>query len=213
MRQGFDLTSIACTGNTLSIVVPNRAAGTVAVTIVNGEDVVCTFTNVDTDTDNDGLTDALEVRLGTDPDNPDTDGDGRSDSDELFIDQTNPLDKTNSTPPPVVPAPEPSALFTPAIAPEGGTISKYQGGRTVRQLLEDPQARNATTATMTLPDGRSATLVVTSLPFVNEPFFDVFFDIDVSALSPEERLDLVIPPCTLMFVRSLSNIGSSGEDG
>ncbi len=41
MRQGFDLTSIACTGNTLSIVVPNRAAGTVAVTIVNGEDVVC----------------------------------------------------------------------------------------------------------------------------------------------------------------------------
>ena len=142
MRQGFDLTSIACTGNTLSIVVPNRAAGTVAVTIVNGEDVVCTFTNVDTDTDNDGLTDALEVRLGTDPDNPDTDGDGRSDSDELFIDQTNPLDKTNSTPPPVVPAPEPSALFTPAIAPEGGTISKYQGGRTVRQLLEAGEERD-----------------------------------------------------------------------
>jgi len=43
------------------------------------------------DTDNDGLTDGMELNLGTEPDNPDTDGDGISDGDE-FANETNPLD-------------------------------------------------------------------------------------------------------------------------
>ena len=34
------------------------------------------------DRDNDGLTDIEEVELGTDPDNPDTDGDGVSDKND-----------------------------------------------------------------------------------------------------------------------------------
>ncbi len=43
------------------------------------------------DADNDGLTDAQEKILGTDPKNPDTDGDGLLDGDEYFNYFTNPL--------------------------------------------------------------------------------------------------------------------------
>ena len=43
------------------------------------------------DSDNDGLTDEEERRLGTDPHNWDTDGDGLSDGDEAHIWHTNPL--------------------------------------------------------------------------------------------------------------------------
>jgi hypothetical protein len=39
--------------------------------------------SVDTDTDNDGLSDAIEVKLGTDINNPDTDGDGYADELEV----------------------------------------------------------------------------------------------------------------------------------
>ncbi|MBW3017015.1 hypothetical protein KY316_01475, partial [Candidatus Woesearchaeota archaeon] len=44
------------------------------------------------DFDNDGLTNLQEYRYGTDPTNPDTDGDGYSDYDEIFVYDTNPLD-------------------------------------------------------------------------------------------------------------------------
>lgn len=37
------------------------------------------------DADDDGLTDAQEAQIGTDPNNPDTDGDGLKDGDEAFI--------------------------------------------------------------------------------------------------------------------------------
>lgn len=43
------------------------------------------------DEDNDGLTNAQERRFGTDPKNPDTDGDGLSDGDEVKKYRTNPL--------------------------------------------------------------------------------------------------------------------------
>lgn len=43
------------------------------------------------DTDRDGLDDVREKQVGTDPRNPDTDGDGLSDGDEVIIWKTNPL--------------------------------------------------------------------------------------------------------------------------
>jgi len=43
------------------------------------------------DTDKDGLDDIREKQLGTDPNNPDTDGDGLSDGDEVLIWHTDPL--------------------------------------------------------------------------------------------------------------------------
>src|SRR5208283_4861493 len=45
------------------------------------------------DPDHDGLTNAEEKELGTDPHNPDTDGDGISDGDEVLKYHTNPLKK------------------------------------------------------------------------------------------------------------------------
>ncbi len=44
-----------------------------------------------TDTDGDGLTDVREAELGTDPNNPDTDDDGISDGDEVYVHMTDPL--------------------------------------------------------------------------------------------------------------------------
>ena len=45
----------------------------------------------DADKDHDGLTDKMEKEIGTDPKNPDTDGDGLSDSEEYNTYKTNPL--------------------------------------------------------------------------------------------------------------------------
>lgn len=66
----------------------------------------------DVDDDNDGLSDAEEVALGTDPLNPDTDGDGVNDKDDYY-----PLDPSRSAPP-VVPAktPQPIETVTPKAA-------------------------------------------------------------------------------------------------
>nr|WP_236673441.1 Ig-like domain-containing protein [Comamonas sp. JC664] len=47
---------------------------------------------VATDSDGDGLTDAEEIALGTDPNNPDTDGDGLPDGIEVLVAGTDPLD-------------------------------------------------------------------------------------------------------------------------
>ena len=51
------------------------------------------------DSDKDGLLDDVEAMLGTDPNNPDTDGDGRSDGVEMNIDMTSPLSWWQVTPP------------------------------------------------------------------------------------------------------------------
>ncbi|MDW7680634.1 MAG: OmpA family protein [bacterium] len=47
--------------------------------------------SADADWDKDGLTNKIEKELGTDPRNPDTDGDGLSDGDEVNIYKTDPL--------------------------------------------------------------------------------------------------------------------------
>ncbi|MGQ9643619.1 MAG: OmpA family protein, partial [Ignavibacterium sp.] len=49
--------------------------------------------NCDVDKDNDGLGKCLEQQIGTDPMNPDTDGDGLKDGDEYLNYKTNPLNK------------------------------------------------------------------------------------------------------------------------
>ncbi len=43
-----------------------------------------------TDSDNDGLTDIEEEQLGTNPFNPDTDGDGLKDGEEVKVYRTRP---------------------------------------------------------------------------------------------------------------------------
>ena len=53
------------------------------------------------DMDGDGLRDRLEKRLGTDPLNPDTDGDGFGDGEEVLVTETDPLDSQDFPSPPL----------------------------------------------------------------------------------------------------------------
>ena len=55
--------------------------------------ILITVSSCDTDDDGDGLLGGLESRLGTDPTNPDTDGDGINDGEEVGDDPENPLDE------------------------------------------------------------------------------------------------------------------------
>jgi hypothetical protein len=207
VQFGFSLDSLACTGATASVVVIDAVSARVTVTIANGEHVVCTFTNVDTDADNDGLTDDLERLFGTDPNNPDTDGDGVPDGEELFVNATDPRDATNGEGVDGTAVCVSERGFAAPIAPTGSTLAKSCGG-TVQELIEDLRDAGANSATFTV-DGVAVVLVATELTFVNEAFFDVFFDIDVDLDTPADHgvdsfFDLEIPPCTLVFVRSLN---------
>ena len=58
-------------------------------------DVTINVSDCETDDDNDGLLGGQEVTLGTDPNNPDTDGDGIEDGVEVGDDIANPLDEDN----------------------------------------------------------------------------------------------------------------------
>lgn len=51
----------------------------------------------DSDEDKDGLTKSLELKIGTDPNNKDTDQDKLSDGDEINLYKTNPLDKDSDS--------------------------------------------------------------------------------------------------------------------
>ena len=53
---------------------------------------------VNTDSDFDGLTDAEELKLGTDPHNPDTDGDGLPDGYEVNVSHTDPKNAHSKDP-------------------------------------------------------------------------------------------------------------------
>lgn len=56
-----------------------------------GAGILFTGENMDSDEDNDGLTKREEVEIGTDPNNPDSDGDGLNDGDEFKKYNTDPL--------------------------------------------------------------------------------------------------------------------------
>ena len=75
--------------NTPANVVPSTAASSSEVTASMNNDKILFGESVDSDKD--GLDDVREKLLGTDPHNPDTDGDGLSDGDEVLIWHTNPL--------------------------------------------------------------------------------------------------------------------------
>ncbi len=59
--------------------------------------VTISVNDCDVDSDLDGLFDGPEASLGTDPNNPDTDGDGINDGDEVGADLNNPLDTDGDT--------------------------------------------------------------------------------------------------------------------
>lgn len=72
---------LACSSNTVT---PFGAdAGATAQDVVAARDVVNARCAADVDTDQDGIDNATECRIGTDPTRADTDGDGISDGDEL----------------------------------------------------------------------------------------------------------------------------------
>ncbi len=75
----------------LALLIISMGGRTAAAAAVSGTTVLAVQTDVDTD--GDGLTDAREAELGTDPTLVDTDGDGISDGDEVFLgtDPLNPL--------------------------------------------------------------------------------------------------------------------------
>ncbi len=58
-------------------------------------DVTISVSDCNTDDDLDGLVTGQEVALGTDPNNPDTDGDGIEDGEEAGTDLNNPIDEDN----------------------------------------------------------------------------------------------------------------------
>ncbi|WP_158977032.1 Ig-like domain-containing protein [Cellulophaga sp. L1A9] len=67
---------------------------TITATDIAGNSIIGNTTITD-DFDDDGLTNSEEAALGTDPNNPDTDGDGVEDGEEV-MDDTNPLDDCDS---------------------------------------------------------------------------------------------------------------------
>lgn len=86
------LGDIVCSGQSSSSVTPEKES--LDLVLLDGENLDCTFTNSSTlDSDNDRLTDAEETNTGiyvnskntgSDPNNPDSDGDGIKDGDEVL---------------------------------------------------------------------------------------------------------------------------------
>ncbi len=73
-------------------VVPDSIPGYQLLVIAEGEESDLSRCMAAADNDNDGLTDAQEAELGTNPNNPDTDGDGANDGTEVGTDPAAPLD-------------------------------------------------------------------------------------------------------------------------
>ena len=187
---GFELASIACDGGSAAV-----EASRAGLVLDAGEHVRCLFELDDIDLDDDGLTDALEAMLGTDPTLADSDGDGIDDGEELFIRGTDPLDGGDTSASPAV---LPPRTFSPVPSREGASLTIYGGG-TLGDLLADLEARGVATAMFTTADGRALVLVVTDLGFVIESFALAYFGADRGSGS---YLDLPIRAGTLLLVRA-----------
>ena len=90
----------------------------------------------------------------------------------------------------------------------GATLTQYGGG-TVGELQRQLGAAEATSATFSLADGSTATLIDTDLEFAINAFVGPFFGIDVELEGPamhgvDSFRDLPVTLCSLMFVRALS---------
>lgn len=99
LQRGTPGTTVpGATGGTSTGTPPGTSGGTAPSpqTGVSGvTDTTPDFTQ-GSDQDHDGLTDAAEAVYGTDPKNPDTDGDGYSDGDEVLKYGSDPKDKAST---------------------------------------------------------------------------------------------------------------------
>ncbi len=80
-------TTVNSTTNAITYSYPATGTYTVRITATNGYGVPAVYTRtivVPLDSDGDGLIDALEHQIGSDPYNPDTDGDTRTDGQEYY---------------------------------------------------------------------------------------------------------------------------------
>jgi len=83
--SGFTLGALAAAGRSTCVAWADDRFGNLEVLLFR----------VNPDDDQDGLSNTEERLLGTDPTNPDTDGGGRSDGDEVLVDGTDPLDPSD----------------------------------------------------------------------------------------------------------------------
>ena len=170
------------TGATLTVSTGNLTSSLVLVA-ANGAGSTGTFGNStnsvtvllpDADSDGDGLTNAQELALGTDPLNRDTDGDGMPDGWEVFY-GLNPLDPTDAG--------------KPSKANDGLTnLQEYQHGT-------DPTNTNRTlpSVTMVTPArGATGLAINTAIVFTfNEPVLNPAQIASLAALNPNVTNSLV----------------------
>ncbi|NOZ69004.1 MAG: hypothetical protein GXP46_07120, partial [Deferribacteres bacterium] len=99
-----------------------------------------------TDSDCDGLNDEQEGTLGTDPHNPDTDGGGRTDYQEVSLDGTDPLDAADDEVP---------IIISGGINPSGQVDAAMDSGGNLHVVwVSDPgTGNNGVFYTMLAPDG------------------------------------------------------------
>jgi hypothetical protein len=125
------------------------------------------------DTDGDGLCDGQEILIGTDPNKPDTDGDGASDGDEVNNGGTDPLDPTDGI-----------TLVITGVDPVAGTVDLHLPNTKFGQILTLRQSNNLQGFTP-IPEesdlwsiGGPVNLRCKPDNFQVDSFFDVFYEIE-----------------------------------